>query len=325
MITGLFTLLINQASFLDQSTSPATASTADSVAGTSEAAGQKAGSGFQSMGDLAEQSGVLWAILVNFSTEYGPKLLFAAVWLVVGWFLIKILKWFASRALRFKSVDDSVRGFLMSLIDIALKVLLVVMLLGTLGVPTASLGFIVGAVSLAIGFALKGTLANFAGGVLILILKPYKVGDFIEAQGFSGTVRRIEMFWTILTTSDNKRIIIPNGALSTGSLINYSSESRRRLDVVFGIGYGDDIDHACSVLQKIVDADQRTLSDPKPLIKVIDLGASSVDINVRLWVESSDFWGYRVDLLESVKKAFDAEGISFPFPQSEVTLHQVAG
>ncbi|MAJ47147.1 MAG: hypothetical protein CBC35_07815 [Planctomycetes bacterium TMED75] len=319
MITGLFTLLINQASSSDQSTPSATPATG---ASSSEAAGQKGSSGLGSIDDLTEQGGVLWEILVNFSTEYGPKLLFAAAWLVVGWFLIKIIKWFASRALRFKSIDDSVRGFLMSLIDIALKVLLVVMLLGAVGVPTASLGFIVGAVSLAIGFALKGTLANFAGGVLILILKPYKVGDFIEAQGFSGTVRRIEMFWTILTTSDNKRIIIPNGSLSTGSLINYSSESRRRLDVVFGIGYGDDIDHACSVLQSIVDADQRTLSDPKPLIKVVDLGASSVDINVRLWVESGDFWGYRVDLLESVKKAFDAEGISFPFPQSEVTLHQ---
>ena len=313
MINGLFTILVNQAA------------TPASDSSSSKAADQKAETGVRSLEDLAEQGGVLWEILVNFATEYGPKLLFAAVWLVVGWFLIKIIKWFASRALRFKSVDESVRGFLMSLIDIALKVLLVVMLLGAVGVPTASLGFIVGAVSLAIGFALKGTLANFAGGVLILILKPYKIGDFIEAQGFSGTVRHIEMFWTILTTSDNKRIIIPNGSLSTGSLINYSSESRRRLDVVFGIGYGDDIDHACSVLQKIVDADQRTLQDPPPLIKVVELGASSVDINVRVWVESGDFWGYRVDLLESVKKAFDAEGISFPFPQSEVTLHQAAG
>ena len=320
MITGLFLTLVNQASGSGQ---PDSSAGAASDATTPDAG--KAVSELRSVDDLTEQGGILWGILVEFVADYGPKLLFAAVWLVVGWFLIKVVKWFASRALRFKSIDESVRGFLMSIIDIALKVLLVVMLLGAVGVPTASLGFIVGAVSLAIGFALKGTLANFAGGVLILILKPYKVGDFIEAQGFSGTVRRIEMFWTILTTSDNKRVIIPNGSLSTGSLINYSSESTRRLDVVFGIGYGDDIDHACSVLKRIIDADERTLKDPEPLIKVVELGASSVDINVRLWVNRSDFWGYRVDLLEAVKKAFDSEGISFPFPQSEVTLHQVAG
>ena len=325
MITGLFLTFVNQLSVLGQSEKSADSSAQN---GGADAATSAAGSGrsvAQSVDDLKEQGGILWGILVEFFVEYGPKLLFAAAWLVVGWFIIKIIKWFASRALRFKAVDESVRGFLMSLLDLSLKVLLVVMLLGAVGVPTTSLGFVVGAVSLAIGFALKGTLANFAGGILILILKPYKVGDFIEAQGFSGTVRRIEMFWTILTTSDNKRIIIPNGSLSTGALINYSSEPRRRLDVIFGIGYGDDIDHACSVLHKIVEADQRTLEDPAPLIKVVELGASSVDINVRVWVQSSDFWSYRVELLAAVKKAFDAEGISFPFPQSEVTLHQVAG
>lgn len=322
MINGPYVALVNQLSAL------AHAQEANPVPGEPrqskpEEADSSVASGMQSLGDLKEQGSVLWKVFVDFSSEYGPKLLFAAAWLVVGWFLIKIVKWFASRALRFKTIDESVRGFLMSLLDMALKVLLVVMLLGALGVPTTSLGFIVGAVSLAIGFALKGTLANFAGGILILILKPYKVGDFIEAQGFSGTVRKIEMFWTILTTADNKRIIIPNGPLSTGSLVNFSSEPRRRLDVVFGIGYGDDIDHACTVLQRIVEADERTLGDPAPVIKVIELGASSVDINVRVWVQSSDFWTYRVELLESVKKAFDAEGISFPFPQSEVTLHQV--
>ena len=274
-----------------------------------------------SIDEFRDQGGILWEILSKFLAEYGPKLIFALLWLVVGWLAIKAITWFARRALHFRSIDESVRGFLLSLLDVALKVLLVVMLLGTLGVPTASLGFIVGADSLAIGFALKGTLANFAGGVLILVLKPYKVGDYIEAQGFSGTVKRIEMFWTVLSTPDNKRVIIPNGGLSTSSLTNYSSEPTRRLDVVFGIGYGDDIDHAFAILKRIIESDPRTLKDPEPVIKVVELGASSVDINVRLWLDRSDFWSYKVDLLKTVKAAFDAEGISFPYPQTEVTLH----
>ena len=208
----------------------------------------------------------------------------------------------------------------MSVLKLGLKILLFIMVLGALGVPTASLGFIFGAASLAIGFALKDTLQNFAGGVVVLVLKPYRIGDYIEVQGFSGTVREIQMFNTIMTTGDNRRVIIPNGKLSTSALINYSCEDNRRLQVTIGIGYSDDIQHARQVVNKIIEDDVRTLHDPEPVIKVGELGDSTVNLVVRVWVARSDYWSYHVELLEKVKVAFDAEGISLPFPQSEVTM-----
>ncbi len=278
----------------------------------------------RSIDDLKEQTSVIWDLVMDGVITYGPKLLLALVLFFVGLFLIMLLRKFVSRALKIKKLDPAVSGFILSLISIGLRILLVIMVLGVVGVPTASLGFVIGAASLAIGFAMKNTLANFASGILILILKPFSLGDFIEANGFSGTVREIQMFNTVMTTLDNKRVIIPNSDLSSSSLINYSSETVRRIDVVFGIGYQDDIDHAFSVLEKIVSADQRTHQDPAPMIKVVNLGDNSVDINVRVWVDSSDFGLYKMDLLETVKKTFDAEGISFPFPQREVTLHQAA-
>ena len=278
----------------------------------------------RSIDDLKEQTGVIWDLVMDGVITFGPKLLLALILFFVGLFLIMLLRKFVSRALKIKKLDPAVSGFILSLISIGLRILLVIMVLGVMGVPTASLGFVIGAASLAIGFAMKNTLANFASGILILILKPFSLGDFIEAKGFSGTVREIQMFNTVMTTLDNKRVIIPNSDLSSSSLINYSSEKIRRIDVVFGIGYEDDIDHAFSVLKKIVNDDQRTHTEPEPLIKVVNLGDNSVDINVRVWVDSGDFGLYKMDLLETVKKTFDAEGISFPFPQREVTMHQAA-
>ena len=275
----------------------------------------------RSIDDLKEQSNVIWDLVVDAVVTFGPKLVIAILLLFLGLFVIMLLRKFVSRACKVRNLDPAVSGFVLSLIGIGLRILLVIMVLGVLGVPTASLGFVIGAASLAIGFAMKNTLANFASGIIILILKPFSLGDFIEAKGFTGTVREIQMFNTVMTTSDNKRVIIPNSDLSSSSLINYSSESSRRIDVVFGIGYQDDIDHAFSVLKKIVDDDERTHKDPKPLIKVVNLGDNSVDINVRVWVNSGDFALYKMDLLETVKKTFDAEGISFPFPQREVTMH----
>ena len=278
----------------------------------------------RSIDDLKQQTGVIWDLVMDGVITFGPKLLLALILFFVGLFLIMLLRKFVSRALKIKKLDPAVSGFILSLISIGLRILLVIMVLGVVGVPTASLGFVIGAASLAIGFAMKNTLANFASGILILILKPFSLGDFIEAKGFSGTVREIQMFNTVMTTLDNKRVIIPNSDLSSSSLINYSSEKIRRIDVVFGIGYEDDIDHAFSVLKKIVNDDQRTHTEPEPLIKVVNLGDNSVDINVRVWVDSGDFGLYKMDLLETVKKTFDAEGISFPFPQREVTMHQAA-
>ena len=300
----------------------ATGSSAGSVPEKTTANELKSLMDARSIDDLKQQSGVVWDLVIDLVASYGPKLLLAIILFFVGLFVIMLLRKFVSRALEVEKIDATVSGFILSLIAIGLRILLVIMVLGVLGVPTASLGFVIGAASLAIGFAMKNTLANFASGILILLLKPFSLGDFIEAKGFTGTVREIQMFNTVMTTTDNKRVIIPNSDLSSSSLINYSSESTRRIDVVFGIGYEDDIDHAFSVLDKIVLADQRTHPEPKPLVKVVNLGDSSVDINVRVWVDSSDFALYKMDLLETVKKSFDAEGLSFPFPQREVTLHQ---
>ena len=181
---------------------------------------------------------------------------------------------------------------------------------------------ILGAAGLAIGMALSGTLQNFAGGVLILILKPFKVGDFIETQGHSGKVRSIQICNTVINTGDNKRIILPNGPVATGSLINYSAEDKRRVDMLFSIGYNDDIDQAKGIILKLIEADSRVDNDPEPFIAVKELADSSVNIVVRVWSDAGDYWGIFYDMQENVKKAFDADGISIPYPQSDVHMHE---
>lgn len=278
----------------------------------------------RSLEDAYERGGALVEVLQVYAMEFVPKAITAVIWLIVGLLLIKLVTMLVNRAFKLRNVDHSIRSFVGSLLQIGLRILLVIMVLGVLGLPTASLGFIIGAASLAIGFALKDTLQNFAGGVVILLLKPYKIGDFIEAQGFSGTIKEIQIFNTVMTTSDNRRVIIPNGKLSTSALINYSVEDTRRIEMTIGIGYEDDIEHARSVVEKIIDEDARTLRDPAPVIKVGNLGDSSVDLLLRVWVARGDFWAYRVDLLERVKQEFDTEGISIPYPQSEITMRQAA-
>jgi small conductance mechanosensitive channel len=170
--------------------------------------------------------------------------------------------------------------------------------------------------------ALSGTLQNFAGGVIIVLFKPFKVGDFINAQGFTGTVREIQIFNTIIKTTDNVTVIVPNGPLSTNAVTNYSLEPQRRTEMVFGIGYGDDIDKARDIIKAVIAADARILKDPEPFVAVTELADSSVNITVRLWAESSNLWGMRFDFIENVKKAFDREGISIPFPQRDVHVFQ---
>jgi small conductance mechanosensitive channel len=189
------------------------------------------------------------------------------------------------------------------------------------GVAMTSFIAVLGAAGLAVGMALSGTLQNFAGGVMILIFKPFKVGDFIEAQGYAGSVREIQIFNTILKTPDNKTIIIPNGGLSTGSMVNYSAEETRRVDFTFGIGYNDNIDQAKGILSKLIENDTRILKDPAPFIAVSELADSSVNLVVRVWARTADYWGVFFDMTEAVKKTFDNEGVEIPFPQT--TLHLV--
>ncbi|MFO7851193.1 MAG: mechanosensitive ion channel family protein [Bacteroidota bacterium] len=220
------------------------------------------------------------------------------------------------------NVDESLIPFLRNLVSITLKTLLIISVMGMAGIQMTSFIAVIGAAGLAVGLALQGTLQNFAGGVIILLFKPYKVGDYITTQGYSGTVREIQIFTTVLTTPDNQTIIIPNSPIAVNALTNYSTQETRRVDFTFGIGYSDDIDKAREVIKKIIDADERVLRDPEPMIKVANLGDSSVDFATREWVKSSDYWSLFFDMNEKVKKAFDSEGISIPFPQQDVHLYK---
>jgi len=208
------------------------------------------------------------------------------------------------------------------LIATVLRALVIISVLGMVGVQMTSFIAIMGAATLAIGMALTGTLQNFAGGVMILIFRPFKVGDWIDAQGYSGSVREIQIFNTIINTADNKVIIIPNGGLSNSSMVNYSREPQRRVDWTFGIAYGDDVDKTRSVLLSLIKADSRILSDPEPFIAVSSLADSSVNFTVRVWVNGADYWGVFFDMNESVYKTFGKEGLNIPFPQMDVHLHQ---
>jgi len=259
---------------------------------------------------------IIFEALIN----YGPKVILAILTLIIGlWLISKVVKksghHFSTKA------DPTLGSFMSSLISITLKVMLFIAVASMIGIQTTSFIAVLGAAGLAVGLALQGSLANFAGGVLILFFKPYKVGDVIEAQGHIGVVKEIQIFNSILTTADNRIVIIPNGALSNSSIININQMPTRRIDFSFGIGYGDSIDKAKAVLQGLVDADTRILKDPGNLIAIEALADSSVNIKVRVWVNTPDYWGVYLDMFESVKKAFDAEGISIPFPQRDVHMY----
>lgn len=259
---------------------------------------------------------------IELGISYGPNLALALITLLVGWWVIKGIEKIIQKTLNVREIDPSLHSFFTSLSGISLKVLLVISVASMIGVEMTSFIAILGAAGLAVGMALSGTLQNFAGGVMILIFRPFKVGDFIEAQGFVGSVKEIQVFNTILRTGDNKTIIIPNGSISGSSLINYSIEETRRVDFVFGIGYDDDIDQARSIIDDIASADPRVYQDPTPFIVVSELADSSVNLTVRLWVDSENYWGVYFDTLEGVKKAFDRNGISIPYPQQDVYMHQ---
>jgi small conductance mechanosensitive channel len=251
---------------------------------------------------------------------YLPQVLLAIVFLVVGLWLIRVLVRGLGNVMQKREVEPSLVPFVKSMVGAVLKVLLVISVVQMIGIQTTSFIAVLGAAGLAIGLALSGTLQNFAGGVMLLILKPFKVGDFVEAQGHSGTVRQIQIFHTVLTTPDNKTIILPNAPVSTGALVNFSTEPQRRVDLEFGIGYGDDIDKARSTMQQVIDADERILKDKPVQIVVAELADSSVNFKVRVWVNAADYWAVFFDMQEGVKKAFDKNGVSIPFPQMDVHM-----
>ncbi|MBB3048488.1 small conductance mechanosensitive channel [Litorivivens lipolytica] len=259
---------------------------------------------------------------VELVLTYGPKLVAAIAVFVIGGWVINLLVRGVQAGMEKSGIDASLRPFLVGIIRTLLKVMLVISVLGMLGIEMTSFIAVLGAAGLAVGMALSGTLQNFAGGVVILLFKPFKVGDFIDAQGYSGTVSQIQIFNTILKTPDNKTIIIPNGDLSTSSMTNFSAEPKRRVDWTIGVAYGEDLDKVRSVIQKLCEEDERILKDPAVFIAVSALADSSVNFAVRAWVNAGDLWGVFFDMNERVYKTFTQEGIGIPFPQVDVHIQQ---
>jgi small conductance mechanosensitive channel len=256
------------------------------------------------------------------AVQYGVQLFLALVVYFVGNIIIKKLVGLVELALVKKKVEATLQQFLLSILRTLLKAIQIIVFASMIGIQTASLIAILGAAGLAIGLALQGSLANFAGGVLILLFRPFKNGDAIKAQGHVGSVEEIQIFNTILKTFDNQRIIIPNALLSNGCVTNINVNGTRRVDMVFGIGYNDDIAKAKSILADMIAADERILKDHSNDIWVGEHGDSSVNLFVRPWANAADYWGIYFDFMENVKLAFDKEGISIPFPQRDVHLHQ---
>ena len=255
-------------------------------------------------------------------TLYGLKIVAAIVVFIVGRFVARILSNTTKKVMTRKNIDLAIVSFITSLAYIALMTFVILAALGQLGIQTTSFIAVIGAAGLAIGLALQGSLANFAAGFLMIIFRPFKVGDVIDAAGVLGSVEEIQVFTTQLKTADNKTIIIPNAKLTADNIINYSTKPTRRVDLVFGIGYSDDIDKAKRVISEVLAEDERILKDPPPTIGVIELGDSSVNFAVRPWVDSANYWNVFFDTNEKMKKRFDKEGISIPFPQRDVHVYE---
>lgn len=262
---------------------------------------------------------------IELSMLYLPKLLLAVLTLIVGFWIISKIVNGISKVLELRSVETTLQRFMSSLIGGALKVMLIISVASMIGIETTSFIAVIGAAGLAIGLALQGSLSNFAGGVLILFFKPFKVGDVIDAQGYVGIIKEIQIFNTIITTLDNERVIIPNGILSNGPIKNVFAEPTRRVDMTFGISYDDDVLGAKEVIRELILADSRLLESEKGHeIYVSEHADSSVNLLVRVWCNSEDFWPVYFGMHESVKIAFDAKGITIPYPQRDVHMHNAA-
>ncbi|MGD2096182.1 MAG: mechanosensitive ion channel [Desulfobacterales bacterium] len=255
-------------------------------------------------------------------TTFGVKILAALAVFIIGRWVVKYLRRLTRRIMEKRNVDPTLVKFLTNLTYVALLTFVILAALGMLGIQTTSFIAVLGAAGLAIGLALQGSLSNFAAGVLMIIFRPFKVGDFIEGAGVAGTVEEIQIFTTRLATPDNKTIIIPNAKLTSDNIVNYSTKGTRRADMVFGIGYDDDIDKARDIIVEVLSQEERILKDPTPQVAVSELADSSVNFVARPWVNAGDYWGVVFDVTEAVKKRFDSEGISIPFPQRDVHVYE---
>ena len=263
--------------------------------------------------------------ITAFSISLVGKLLkIAFIWYVGRWIIRRVVN-VVKRIMLKHSVNPSVNSFVSSIIDVVSMILIIIMIIGVIGIDTSSFIALFASAGVAVGMALSGTLQNFAGGVMILLFRPFKVGDFIEAQGVSGTVKGIQIFNTLIHTGDNKVILLPNGPLSTGIINNYSREDVRRVDMVFSISYGDDFEKAKEVLLRIIGEDERIIDTPSaPAINLMELAASSIDISVKVWCKQSDYWNVKFDMNRKVYDVFPKEGLNFPYQTITVQVEKEA-
>jgi small conductance mechanosensitive channel len=277
------------------------------------------------MDEVAELTGVDWAALwqtvKTTGVDFGLQLLVALAIFVVGRIIARMIQRGIRRMMQAQEMDKILETFVSNLAYWTMMIFVIIAAINQIGIQTTSLIAVMGAAGLAIGLALQGSLSNFAAGVLIVIFRPYRVGDWVEAAGISGAVEQVQILTTILKTGDNKQIIVPNSQIMNSIITNYSANDTRRVDLTVGVSYEDDLDKVRSTIQSLVDADERILKDPACTIAVAALADSSVNFTVRPWVKTSDYWSVMFDLTEAIKKRFDEEDISFPFPQRDVHLY----
>lgn len=258
--------------------------------------------------------------VITFCVDAGKSILLAAVIFIAGRFLISVINRLVAQMMERRKIDATIQSFLRSFINILLTILLLISVVSALGVNTTSFAALLASAGVAVGMALSGNLQNLAGGLIILLFKPYKVGDYVDAQGVSGTVKEIQIFHTVLVTPDNKIIYVPNGSLSSGSVTNYSLSQLRRVDWTVGVEYGTETEKVRQTVLDLIKKDGRILTEPAPFIALSALADSSVNITIRVWVKNEDYWGVFFDMNQNIYEVFNREGISFPFPQ--VTVHQ---
>jgi len=257
---------------------------------------------------------------ISLGVNAGKSILLAIVIFIVGRYIIKLVNKLIANMMERRHMEPTIQSFLRSFINILLTILLIITVISALGIDTTSFAALLASAGVAIGMAFSGNLQNLAGGIILLIFKPYKAGDFIDAQGVSGIVQEIQIFHTIILTYDNKQIYIPNGTLSSGSITNYSSEELRRVDWIIGVEYGTDVEKVRAAFMKLIDSDDRILKEPAPFIALHDLADSSVDFALRVWVKSENYWNVYYDMNKKIYEEFNRQGIGFPFPQ--VQVHQ---
>ncbi|MDH5620896.1 MAG: mechanosensitive ion channel [Gammaproteobacteria bacterium] len=261
---------------------------------------------------------------IDLGIDFGIRAATALAIFLVGKFIIRLVVTAITKVMSAQDIDRTLMTFVCNLVRISLLVVVVIAAIGALGVETTSFIAIFGAAGLAVGLALQGSLSNFASGVLIVLFRPYRVGDFIEAAGIAGVVEQVQILTTVLKTGDNKQIIVPNSQIMNSIITNYSANDTRRIDMVVGVSYGDDLDKVRKTIEELVAADDRILNEPATTIGVSELAESSVNFVVRPWVSTADYWNVRFDLTEAIKKRFDLEGISIPFPQRDIHIYNQA-